>query len=101
MKIALSPVSTSTATSMPSNIASQDNYRQVIGGLPAIVVDPEASVQQANAVGSALYEGFKTVVEGLYNCSDMFLPLKTAAGGILTIIKLVEVCILVYNNTDS
>jgi hypothetical protein len=100
MKIALSPVSTSTATSMPSgNIVPQDNDRQAIGGLPAVVVDPETRVQQANVVGSAIYEGFKTVVEGLYNCSDMFLPLKTAAGGILTVIKLVEVCVLVYNNT--
>jgi hypothetical protein len=100
MKIALSPVSTPTATSMPSgNLAPQDNDRQAISGLPAVVVDPETRVQQVNAVGSAVYEGFKTVVEGLYNCSDMFLPLKTAAGGILTVIKLVEVCVLVYNNT--
>jgi len=91
MKIALSP----------AIIAPQDNAYLAIGGLPAVVVDPETRVQQAKAVGSVVYEGLKTVVEGLYDCSDIFLPLKTAAGGILTIIKFVEVCVLTYDNTDS
>jgi hypothetical protein len=87
---------------MPSgDLAPQDSDHQAVSGLPAVVVDPEPRVHQANAVESAFYEGFKTVVEGLYDCSDMFLPLKTVAGGILKIIKVVEVRILVYNNTDS
>jgi len=91
MKIALSPVSTLTAISMHlGNLAPQDNDYLAIGGLPAVVVGPETRVQQAKAAGSVVYERFKTVVEGLYDCSDMFLPLKTAAGGILTIIKFVE-----------
>ena len=75
------------------NLSPQDNSYLAIGGLPAVVVEPETRVQQAKAVGSVVYEGLKTVVEGLYACSDMFLPLKTAAGGILTILKLVEVCL--------
>jgi hypothetical protein len=103
MKIALSPVPTLTATSLRSgDPASQDNDYLAIGGLPAVGAgaDPETRVQQAKAVGSVVYEGLKTVVQGLYDCSDIFLPLKTAAGGILTIIKFVEVCVLVYN-TDS
>ncbi|PPQ85838.1 hypothetical protein CVT25_003366 [Psilocybe cyanescens] len=95
MKIVLSPVSTS------GGLASQHNDYLAIGGLPVDVVDPETSVQQAKAVGNVVYEGLKTVVQGLYDCSDMFLPLKTAAGGILTIIKFVEVCILMYNNKGS
>jgi len=99
MKIALSLVSTFTAHS--GNLAPQDNDYLAIGGLPAVVVGPGTRDQQAKAAGSVVYQGFKTVVEGLYDCSDMFLPLKTAAGGILTIIKFVEVCVLMYNNTDS
>ncbi|PPQ94783.1 hypothetical protein CVT25_008376 [Psilocybe cyanescens] len=95
MKIALSPVSTS------GNLASQDNDYLAIAGLPVCVVDPETSVQPAKAVGNIVYEGLKIVVQGLYDCSDMFLPLKTAAGGILTIIKFIEVCILMYNNKGS
>lgn len=85
MQIALSPVS-------DSGNLSQDNNYLAIGGLPAVVAHPETRVQQAKEVGSVVYEGLKTVVEGLYDCSDMFVPLKTAAGGILTIIKFVEVC---------
>ena len=99
MKIALSPVSTSTPITMHSgNLAPQDNDYLAIGGLPA---GPGTGAQPAKAAGTVVYQGFKTVVEGLYDCSDMFLPLKTAAGGILTIIKFVEVCVLIYNNTDS
>ena len=99
MKIALSLVSTSTATSLNSgNLAPQNNDYLAIGGLPPVVVDLETRVQQAKAVGSVVYEGLKTVLQGLYDCSDMFLPLKTAAGGILTIIGLVEVGVLIYNN---
>jgi len=101
MKIVLSLVSTSTATSLNSgDLAPQNDDYLAIGGLPAVVFDPETRLQQAKVVGNVVYEGFKTVVEGLYDCSDMFLPLKTAAGGILTIIKFVEVCALVYNNNN-
>ena len=73
------------------NLAQQDNGYLAIGGSLAVVVDPETKVQQAKAVGSVVYEGLKRVIEGLYRCSDMFLPLKTAAGGILTFIEVVEV----------
>ena len=96
MKIALSLVSTPTATSPNSgNPAPQNNPYLAISGPPAVGVDPKTTsrVQQARAVGSVVYEGFKTVLKGLYDCSDMFLPLKTAAGGILTIIEFVEVCL--------
>ena len=77
------------------NLALQDNSYLAIGG-----VDPETRVQQAEGTGSVVYEGLKIVVKGLYDCSDMFLPLKTAAGGILTFIELVEVSGSMHNNTN-
>ena len=96
MKITLSAVNVRSGDLPP-----QDNPYLPIGGLSDGVVEAKAGVQQAKVVGSVVYEGLKTVVKGLYDCSDMFLPLKTAAGGILTIIDFVEVCVLMYNNTDS
>lgn len=98
-----SPISTITTTLHCGNPAPQDNpYLQV--AIPVVVeVIPETTptVQQVKVVESVVYEGMKAVLQGLYNCSDMFLPLKTAAGGILTIINFVEVCVLMYNNTGS
>jgi len=82
------------------NVASQDNNYLAIGGPLPGGVDPETTVQQAEALGSVVYEGLKMVVKGLYNCSDMFLPLKTAAGGILTFVEIVEVSGSMYNNTS-
>ena len=82
------------------NLALQDNSYLAIGGPLAVVVDPETRVQQAKAVGSVVYEGLKIVVQGLYKCSDMFLPLKATAGGILIFIELVEVSSSMYNNIN-
>ena len=62
------------------------------------VVHPETRAQQANTGGNVVYEGLETIVEGLDDCSDLLLPLKTAAGEILKVVKFVEVCVLVYNN---
>jgi hypothetical protein len=94
------PISALTAMPMQSGNLAQENGYLAIGGPLAVVVDPETKVQQAKAVGSAVYEGLKIVVKGLYNCSDMFLPLKAAAGGILTFIELVEVSGSMYSNTN-
>jgi hypothetical protein len=91
MKIALSPASI---------LAAQDNPYLALGGPSGAVVDSETGVRQAKAVGGVAYEGLKAVVDGLYDCSDLFLPLKTAAGVFRTIIKHVEVCVLMYD-TDS
>ncbi|KAF8817122.1 hypothetical protein BYT27DRAFT_6945768 [Phlegmacium glaucopus] len=84
-------VTTSTASSMHSRkIEAQDIHYTAIGGLPTTLVVPETGGQRANAVGSVVYEGLKQVVQGLYDCSDMFLPLKAATAGLLTIIKIVD-----------
>ena len=60
-----------------------NNAYTAIGGLPTTTVDP--------TVGSVVYEGLKIVMQGLFDCSDMFLPLKTTAGGLLTIFRIVDV----------
>lgn len=60
-----------------------DNAYIAIVGLPTTTVDP--------TVGSLVYEGLKTVLQGLCDCSDMFLPLKTATAGLLAVFKIVDV----------
>ena len=69
------------------NSNPQDNLYTAIGGLPAAVV-PTTKTRQ---IGSVAYEGLKTVLQGLYDCSDMFQPLKTATGALLTILRIVDV----------
>ena len=41
--------------------------------------------------GSTAYEGLKTVIQGVYDCSGIFPPLQTTAGVLLTISKAVDV----------
>ena len=43
------------------------------------------------AFGSTAYEGLKTAIQGVYDCSGMFPPLQTAAGVLLTICNVVDV----------
>ena len=43
------------------------------------------------ACGSTAYEGLKTTIQGVYNCSGIFPPLQTAAGVLLTICSVVDV----------
>ena len=72
-----------SATSSAQTPPTPNNAYATIGGLPTTTVDP--------TVGSVVYEGLKTVLQGLYDCSDMFLPLKTTAGALLTIFRIVDV----------
>ena len=41
--------------------------------------------------GSTAYEGLKTAIQGIYDCSGIFPPLQTTAGVLLTISKVVDV----------
>ena len=41
--------------------------------------------------GSTAYEGLKTVIQGVYDCSGIFPPLQSTAGVLLTISKAVDV----------
>lgn len=56
--------------------------------------NPPARGQRIKEMGSTAYAGLTQIVQGLYNCSDIFLPLKTAAGVFLTISKAVDVRII-------
>ncbi|KAF8972051.1 hypothetical protein BDZ97DRAFT_1913295 [Flammula alnicola] len=87
----VTPITKSPTSREPSeNVNPQYNAYAAIGGLPTTVVIPEPGVQRAKAVGSVAYEGLKLVLQGLSDCSGMFPPLKTAAGGLLTIIKIAD-----------
>jgi len=72
-----------SATSSAQAPPRIDNAYAAMVGLPTTTVDP--------TVGSLVYEGLKTVLQGLCDCSDMFLPLKTATGGLLAVFKIVDV----------
>ena len=69
-----------SSTQAPTRI---DSAYTAMVAVPTTTVDP--------TTGSVVYEGLKTVLQGLYDCSDIFLPLKTAAGSLLTIFKIVDV----------
>ena len=43
------------------------------------------------AYGSTAYEGLKTAIQGVYDCSGVFPPLQAAAGVLLTISNVVDV----------
>jgi hypothetical protein len=83
--------SSQNVTSSPSPTASPTSQSApttaMVSGTPA----SRPSSGRMHEVGSAAYAGFTAIVQGLYDCSDMFLPLKTAAGIFLTISGVVEV----------
>ncbi|KIM36379.1 hypothetical protein M413DRAFT_292435 [Hebeloma cylindrosporum] len=45
---------------------------------------------EPTTMGSVAYEGLKTVLQGVFDCSDAFLPLKSVSGGLLAIFKIVD-----------
>ena len=49
------------------------------------------------ARGSNAYEGLKTTIQGVYDCSSIFPPLQTAAGVLLTICKVFDVSGSMYS----
>ncbi|KAG5649204.1 hypothetical protein H0H81_005436 [Sphagnurus paluster] len=76
-------------SSTPANF-SEDNPYLAVGGHSAPPVVPETTAQHIKAATSVAYEGFKTVLQGLNDCSDSFLPLKAATGVLLKVIDVVE-----------
>jgi hypothetical protein len=80
------------ASSVPSGKPNPlHNEYVAIGGLAATPPGPPTRGQRMKEAGSTVYAGLTTIVQGLYDCSDMFLPLKTAAGVFLTISNITDV----------
>ena len=83
------PRTESPAKNTPSNEPNEQyNPYAAIGGIATTIPVPATRIEK---MGSAAYEGLKIALQGLYDCSDMFLPLKTAAGILMAIIKIVDV----------
>ncbi|KAJ7824854.1 hypothetical protein B0H13DRAFT_2123215 [Mycena leptocephala] len=83
------PISGPPATSRPF-LSTADNYL-AIGTLPCPApLGPLTRGQRVNQGTDTIFEGLKTVVQGLFDCSDMFLPLKAATGVFLWICNTVD-----------
>ena len=52
---------------------------------------PLTREHRMKAFGNTAYEGLKTAIQGVHDCSGMFPPLQTTAGVLLTICKVVDV----------
>jgi hypothetical protein len=75
----------------PPNISAQGTEYTAIVELSTTPSGPLTWEQRMKEGGSTAYEGLKTAIQGVYNCSDMFPPLKTAARVFLTISQVVDV----------
>jgi hypothetical protein len=73
------------------NNKPRDDCYAIIGGVPTDAVVPKTLIQRAKAEGSVSYDGLKAVAQALHNCSDIFLPVKTAVGVFLEIDNFVDV----------
>jgi hypothetical protein len=62
-----------------------------IGGLPTTPTGSLTPGQRIKQRGGTVYRGLIEIVQALSDCSDIFLPLKTACNVILAIHKTVDV----------
>ncbi|GLB45185.1 hypothetical protein LshimejAT787_2000900 [Lyophyllum shimeji] len=81
----LTPASTLNRASSTHPLA-QLNTGEAVGGLLTTASVSGTSTQHADA-GRAACERLKRVSEALYECSDLFLPVKVAVEGLLNISK--------------
>jgi hypothetical protein len=86
--ISASPTNSATSA---TQVNPQGTEYTAIVELSTTLSGPLTWEQRMKEGGSTAYEGLKTAIQGIYDCSDMFLPLKTAAGVFLTISKVVDV----------
>jgi hypothetical protein len=87
---------TNSATSATQVNPQGTEYTAIIE-LSTTPFGPLTWEQRMKEGGSTAYEGLKTAIQGIYDCSDIFLPLKTAAGAFLTISKVVDVRVSIYS----
>jgi hypothetical protein len=83
----LSGSPTTSATSAPQ----QGTEYAAILEHPTLPSDPLTWEHRMKEWGSTAYEGLKTALQGIYDCSGLFPPLQATAGVLLTISKVVDV----------
>jgi hypothetical protein len=85
-----------TAYHMPTE--NTDEYA-AIGGLPTTPPVPLTQGRRMKETGKTASRGLIAVVQALSDCSDIFLPLKTACNVILTIHKTFDVRLFILHAT--
>jgi hypothetical protein len=75
----------------PYRVPVENTEYAAIGGVPTIPPDTHTPGQQTKEKGMIAYRGLIAIVQALSDCSDIFLPLKTACNVILTIHKTFDV----------
>ena len=78
------------ATSVPRVNSQGTEYTSILE-LSTTSSSPLTWDHQLKEWGSTTYEGLKIVIQGIYDCSNIFPPLQTTAGVFLTISKIVDV----------
>ena len=81
---------TNSATSAPQVNPQGTEYTAILG----LLTTPSAPLtweHRMKECGSTAYEGLKSAIQGIYDCSGIFPPLQTTAGVLLTISKVVDV----------
>ena len=81
---------TNNATTAPQVNPHDTEYTAILE-LSTTTSAPLTWEHRMKEYGSTAYEGLKTAIQGIYDCSGMFPPLHTTAGVLLTISKVVDV----------
>ena len=104
-RTSISASSTNNTASAPQVIQQGTEYTAILdlSTTPSAPLTWELRMKEC---GSTAYEGLKTAIQGIYDCSAIFPPLQTTAGVLLTISKVVDVrgspfSTCKYTNNDS
>ncbi|KIM76573.1 hypothetical protein PILCRDRAFT_641534 [Piloderma croceum F 1598] len=89
MNAPISASPTNNATSA-TQVNPQGTEYTAIVELSTTPSGPLTWEQRMKEGGSTAYEGLKTAIQGIHDCSGSFPPLQTAAGVFLTISKVVD-----------
>ena len=78
------------ATSTPQDNPKGTEYTAILD-LSTTPSTPLTWDHRMKEWGSTAYEGLKTAIQGIHDCSSLFPPLQATAGVILTISKVIDV----------
>ena len=87
----IASISPSNSATTAPQVNPQSTEYMAILGLSTTSSGPLTWEHRMKDWGSTAYEGLKTVIQGVYDCSGIFPPLQTTAGVLLTISKAVDV----------